>query len=133
VSAREWLYARLTGACIPGDRVSSELDDYRAEVLREAAADDVAADLGLPVECGLCLCTDCGGRLDAHTETSCSCEFCSTEPGLACSLAEFAPDGRIEFMAARLEPLLSTDRQRLAVTHAAFHAFQDYDVQEAGQ
>jgi hypothetical protein len=39
VSAREWLYNRLTGALIDGERASAELDAYRAEVLLETAAD----------------------------------------------------------------------------------------------
>lgn len=37
MSARDWLYARLTGALITPERASAELDAYRAEVLREAA------------------------------------------------------------------------------------------------
>lgn len=41
-TARNWLYIRLTGAGIDPERVSVELDAYRAEVLHEAA--DAIAD-----------------------------------------------------------------------------------------
>lgn len=37
MSARDWLYVRLVGALLDPERVSAELDAYRAEVLREAA------------------------------------------------------------------------------------------------
>lgn len=37
MSARAWLYDRLTGALIQPERVSTELDAYRAEILTEVA------------------------------------------------------------------------------------------------
>jgi hypothetical protein len=37
VSARDWLYARLTGALIDPSRVDAGIDVYRDEILREAA------------------------------------------------------------------------------------------------
>lgn len=92
-----------------------------------------------PDRCPRCWCGDCGGRLDEHTEDGCACEACEPSPFLgpmACSLAEFAPDERIGFIAEQLGPLLSShlnERARLrclAVAHAAHHALHDYDSKE---
>lgn len=98
------------------------------------ARDDLRAE---PVDrCPRCLCADCGGRFDDHTEASCSCPSCQDSPSLACSLREFLPDERIGFIAEQLGPLLSShlnERARvrcLAVAHAAHHALYDYDTKE---
>lgn len=98
------------------------------------ASDDLRAE---PVDrCPRCLCTDCGGRLDEHTEDDCTCKPCAQIPRLACRLSEFAPDERIGFIAEQLGPLLSThlgekqQRRCLAVAHAAHHALHDYDNPE---
>lgn len=89
--------------------------------------------------CLRCLCADCGGRFDQHTETGCGCEACQPSPSLgplACSLAEFLPSPLIGFLAEQLGPLLSVhlgpkqQRRCLAVAHAAHHALHDYDHPE---
>lgn len=84
-----------------------------------------------PDRCPGCWCEDCGGRLDQHSETGCSCEGCTTYPEYAC--AAFRPDGRVAIFAEQLGPLLSAhlnsraQRRCLAVAHAAHHALLDYD------
>jgi hypothetical protein len=86
--------------------------------------------------CPSCWCSDCGGRLDQHAATGCSCPSCSLDPRLACSLAEFLPDERIGHLAKQIGPLLSAhlgprqQRRCLAVAHAAHHALLDYDYPE---
>ncbi|MFJ4624293.1 hypothetical protein [Streptomyces sp. NPDC088812] len=47
MSARDWLYARLTGALIDPDRASAELDNYRTEVIAKA----VGRLRAIPVQC----------------------------------------------------------------------------------
>lgn len=98
------------------------------------ASDDLRAE---PVDrCPRCLCSDCGGRLDEHTDTSCACESCTISPSLACRLGDFLPDPRIGFIAEQLGPLLSVhlgeeqQRRCLAVAHGAHHALHDYDYPE---
>jgi hypothetical protein len=93
----------------------------------------------LPDRCGRCLCEDCGGRLDEHTDEDCTCKPCAQIPRLACRLAEFAPDKRIGFLAEQLGPLLSSHLNEaarvrcLAVAHAAHHALYDYDQRQGAR
>lgn len=47
MTARDWLHARLTGACIDTKTASEQLDAYRTEVLRKAA-DRLRS---IPVQC----------------------------------------------------------------------------------
>lgn len=91
-----------------------------------------------PVDrCPSCLCGDCGGRLDQHTDGGCGCESCEPSPhlgpGYPCSLAGFVPEQRLGVLAEALAPWLSAhlnERMRLrslAAAHAAYHALNDYD------
>lgn len=90
--------------------------------------------------CPRCLCEDCGGRLDQHTDTGCACESCEPSPylgpGCPCSLAEFIPEQRLSLLAEALAPWLSPHLNEaaklrwLAVAHAAHHALHDYDHPE---
>lgn len=110
------------------------------DAIAQVAADVVEAlEPTASGRCPRCLCGDCGGRLDEHTEDGCACEACEPSPFLgpmACSLAEFAPDQRIGFIAEQLGPLLSSHlnerawRRCLTVAHAAYHALYDYDTRE---
>lgn len=109
-----------------------------ADTLTDALMAVVVAELDTERldRCPRCLCSDCGGRLDEHTEDDCTCKPCAQIPRLACRLAEFAPDERIGFIAEQLAPLLSShlnERARLrclVVAHAAHHALYDYDTKE---
>jgi hypothetical protein len=86
-----------------------------------------------PDRCPKCLCEDCGGRLDQHTDGGCTCEDCSYDVQYVCSLAQFKAPAMVGFIAEQLAPLLSVhlgpkqQRRCLAVAHAAHHALRAYD------
>lgn len=96
----------------------------------------MTTDDGTPGQCPSCECGDCGGRLDQHTENTCTCDSCQYDPNYACKHSEFIPPVRIGLLAQQLGPLLSAhlgpkqQRRCLEVAHAANHTLTDYDRRE---
>lgn len=121
----------LQDAQLDGPGGTQRINEWADWISEQAAGVVEALQPAGSDRCPRCLCDDCGGPLDKHTETGCGCEECAAYPEYACG--GFAVPELTLLMAQQLGLLLSAhlnEKARvrcLAVAHAAHHAMHDYD------